>query len=69
MVVLKDGQYFGEWGVIEDLPRKASAIAVEDTDIFIIDKKTFNNSIGVIITLLRNAWLKQSKKSNHLYVK
>jgi CRP-like cAMP-binding protein len=49
---LSDGQYFGEYGVIEAQPRVASAYAMEDTHLFVIDRNTFNKSIGVIIILL-----------------
>ncbi len=52
LVILQEGQYFGEWGVIEDKPRKANVIALEDTDFFVIDKKSFNSTIGVYYAYL-----------------
>jgi len=51
---LTDGQYFGEWGIIDEKPRMSSAYALEDCDLFIIDKRPFINSIGVILLIIRN---------------
>ena len=50
--ILSDGQYFGEYGVIEDKPRRASAYALEDCHLFLIDKANFNKSIGVLLIYL-----------------
>jgi CRP-like cAMP-binding protein len=47
LVILNHGQYFGEWGIIENKPRKASAIALDDCDMFLLDKKYFIQTIGV----------------------
>ena len=47
LVVFSHGQHFGEWGIIENQPRKASAVALEDVDMFLLDKKHFNLTIGV----------------------
>jgi CRP-like cAMP-binding protein len=53
---LTDGQYFGEYDVIEARPRLASAYAIEDTHLFVIDRTTFNKSIGVRYILCRNVY-------------
>ena len=47
LVVFSQGQHFGEWGIIERKVRKASAVAIEDVDMFLLDKKYFDISIGV----------------------
>jgi CRP-like cAMP-binding protein len=49
LVIFSQGQHFGEWGIIEKKVRKASAIAIEDVDMFLLDKKYFDISIGVFI--------------------
>jgi CRP-like cAMP-binding protein len=54
LVTLTHGQYFGEWGIIENKMRKASAVAMEDCDMFILDKRYFSQTIGVSIFLFRN---------------
>ncbi len=48
-LVLSTGQYFGDCGILEKRPRRASAVAVDDTDLFIIDANNFENSFGVNI--------------------
>jgi CRP-like cAMP-binding protein len=52
LVVLNQGQYFGEWGIIENKVRKASAIALEDCDMFLLDKKYFLQTIGVYFVVI-----------------
>lgn len=47
VLVLTEGQYFGEWGVLERKLRNASAVAAEDSDIFLLDTKSFEQSLGV----------------------
>jgi hypothetical protein len=53
VVIFSQGQHFGEWGIIDNQPRKASAIAIDEVDMFLLDKKPFNISIGVTIELFR----------------
>jgi serine phosphatase RsbU (regulator of sigma subunit) len=40
--LLKAGSYFGEFSLIDNLPRSASITAVEDTEIFILHKEAFD---------------------------
>ncbi len=37
------GRYFGEMGVIDEMPRSATAIALEDTKVTVIDKDELNS--------------------------
>ena len=41
--VLKEGDIFGEMGLIDGLPRSASVVALEDSSISIITQETFNS--------------------------
>lgn len=41
------GQCFGEWGLIYNIPRTASALALEDTILFAIEKDEFDKSLSV----------------------
>jgi CRP-like cAMP-binding protein len=52
LVIFSHGQHFGEWGIIENKQRKASAIAIEDVDMFQLDKRFFDLTIGVFIVLI-----------------
>lgn len=51
------GEYFGEMALLADLPRTASAVAVEDSIIAVIDEETFHRlllqSTGVSLLFLR----------------
>ena len=51
------GEYFGEMALLADMPRSASALAVEDSIIAVIDEKTFHGlltqSTGVSLLFLR----------------
>jgi CRP-like cAMP-binding protein len=40
--VVSDGMCFGEWALIYNIPRTASAFAAEDTDLFVMDKDCFD---------------------------
>jgi CRP-like cAMP-binding protein len=46
---LTDGNYFGDWGILEKKQRSASAIALEETELFVLDSKTFEITFGVKI--------------------
>jgi CRP-like cAMP-binding protein len=50
--VFSQGQHFGEWGIIENKTRKASAVALEDVDMFLLDKRYFVTTIGVRVMLI-----------------
>ncbi len=41
LVVLGHGEFFGEMSILNDKPRSASAIAVDDCDLLVIDRRTF----------------------------
>jgi len=51
------GEYFGEMALLADIPRSASALAVEDSIIAVIGEETFHRlllqSTGVSLLLLR----------------
>lgn len=58
LAILKDGDFFGEMAVIDGSPRNASATAIEETDLLIIDKEGFvskineNPLVGYVIEIL-----------------
>ncbi len=53
-LVMTNGQYFGDWGILEKRHRTASAFTLEDTDLFYLDAKAFESSFGVyFISLFR----------------
>jgi len=41
LVTLGRGEFFGEMSILNDKPRSASAVAVEECDLLVIDRKTF----------------------------
>lgn len=41
LATLEKGEFFGEMAILNDKPRSATAEAVEDCDILVIDRKTF----------------------------
>jgi CRP-like cAMP-binding protein len=45
LAVLKEGDFFGEMAIIDGSPRSATATAVADTSLLVIDKETFRNKI------------------------
>src|SRR5512142_697576 len=47
LATLEKGEFFGEMAILNDKPRSASAEAIEDSDMLVIDRKTFE-------TLLRS---------------
>ena len=52
---LLEGMCFGEWGLLYNKERSASAIAIEDTDLFTLNKEYFDISFAVILYSFRNA--------------
>jgi CRP-like cAMP-binding protein len=46
-LILVEGQCFGEWGLIYKKDRTASALCVEDTDLFFLDAGAFDLSFNV----------------------
>lgn len=51
--ILKTNDILGEMGLIDDLPRSATATAISDCEILIIDKKQFNEIIEQHPEILR----------------
>lgn len=45
IVVLKAGDYFGEWGLLEEKRRTASAYACSDVNLFIMSPKAFTHTL------------------------
>ncbi|NLI99100.1 Crp/Fnr family transcriptional regulator [bacterium] len=46
LAILKEGDFFGEMAVIDGSPRSATATAIEETDLLIIDKESFVSKIN-----------------------
>jgi CRP-like cAMP-binding protein len=46
IIQLSDGMCFGEWALLYNAPRKASALAIEDAHLFYLDKNTFDISFA-----------------------
>lgn len=46
LAYLKPGEFFGEMSLIDLKPRSASAVALEDCELMIIEKKDFNDLIS-----------------------
>lgn len=46
MVLLKQGQSFGELALIKDQPRAASILCREDCDFMVLNKENYDNIIG-----------------------
>ena len=44
--VFHEGQFFGEWGLIYNIPRTTSAVSVGDTVLLAFDRVTFDKLIG-----------------------
>ena len=40
--VLKENDIFGEMGLIDGLPRSATAMALEDSEVYVLDRSTFD---------------------------
>ncbi len=47
IVTITEGSCFGEWGLIYNIPRTASAKAKEDSVLFSIDKEAFDKALSV----------------------
>lgn len=46
-ITANEGMCFGEWGIMYNIPRTASAYCTEDTDVFYLEKEYFDNVIGL----------------------
>ncbi len=45
LAYLKEGDFFGEMAIIDESPRSATAIAVDETRLVIIDREAFRNQV------------------------
>ena len=45
LAMLEKGEFFGEMAILNDKPRSATAETVEDSDLLVIDRKTFDTLI------------------------
>ena len=41
LAILKPGDFFGEMALVDDAPRSASAVAIEDTQLIVLDRTKF----------------------------
>lgn len=49
IITMGEGETFGEWGLLYNIPRTASAKAKEDSILFSIDKDAFDKALSVKI--------------------
>ncbi len=58
LMIMKDGDIFGEMSFLDGRPRSATIVAVSDLDTFVIDKKDFETLVDghprIIYKLLKN---------------
>ena len=47
-LILREGQCFGEWGLIYKNNRMSSAYCLESTDLFLLDAHSFDLSFNVL---------------------
>ena len=47
LAILKDGEFFGEMGVIEDSPRSAAAVVLEDACLLKVKRTDFDNLMAL----------------------
>ena len=52
--ILQAGDFFGEMGIIEDSPRSASVVALEDVELMIIPREAFHNMIFAYPLIMLN---------------
>lgn len=52
VATLEKGQYFGEMALLDDEERKASIIAVQNVECFVLDRPTFNRIMGSLKDIL-----------------
>jgi CRP-like cAMP-binding protein len=45
LATLEKGEFFGEMAILNDKPRSAAAEAIEDSDMLVIDRKTFETML------------------------
>eukprot|EP00884_Botryococcus_braunii_P004083 jgi/Botrbrau1/13676/Bobra.0378s0008.1 len=55
LVLLGTGMYFGELALLRGEPRAASAIAVSDTDLLVLERDHFNQLLGPLQAILEQA--------------
>ena len=47
IITVRHGMCFGEWGLMYNIPRTASAYCKEDTDVFYLEKEYFDKVLGL----------------------
>jgi len=45
IATLQEGDFFGEIALLEDKPRSATIVAVDDLEVYTLDKKSFRDAI------------------------
>ena len=45
IATLREGDFFGETALLEDKPRNATIMAVDDLEVYTLDKKSFRDAI------------------------
>lgn len=64
--ILSDGDIFGEMSILNDKPRNATAFAIEDCELMVIDKKGINNLpsplfVKILYFLTKRIWFVQQQ--------
>lgn len=55
LVLLGTGMYFGELALLRGEPRAATAIAVAETDVLVLEREHFNQLLGPLQAILEQA--------------
>jgi len=62
LAYLKAGEFFGEMSLIDLQPRSASAVALEECELLIIEKKKFNkllaDDLNIVLSIMRTLTLR-----------
>jgi CRP-like cAMP-binding protein len=66
VATLEAGQYFGEMALLDDEERKASIVAVQTVECFVLDRPTFNRIMGSLKDILARDRAERDKTLNEL---
>jgi CRP-like cAMP-binding protein len=58
-----EGLCFGEWGLLYNIPRTASAMSIDDSILFSIEKEDFDKALSVRNKIFNNFFSNFVKKS------